>query len=168
MTNASTPDPSGVSINTEGEAAIGGDVVGRDKIVHHHYGAQPAEAGHGVRLTVHVASFLDTGVACYFINAANLSERAVEVTHVWLACQPDLHVVQPARPLPKRLQPAESWETWVEVHRVPDACGDVHYLARARLSTSEVVHSVKHEPPPGLGHVPGGPIAGQTGASGRG
>jgi hypothetical protein len=102
---------------------------------------------------------------CYFINATNLSTRDIEITHVWLECNPDLHIVQPDRVLPKRLKPDETWETWIEAYRVPDSCGDPQILARARLSTGAVVQSVKNENVPSVGFIPGGPIAGRTGAS---
>jgi hypothetical protein len=104
---------------------------------------------------------------CYFINATNLSDREIEITHIWFDCDPDIHVMQPDRPLPKRLKPDETWETWIEAYRVPDACGEPFTLARARLSTGVIVTSEKNENVPSQGFIPGGPIKGVSSGSNR-
>jgi hypothetical protein len=112
-----------------------------------------------LRLTVHEAIFLPNGSLCYFINATNLSERDIEITHVWFDCEPQFHVFQADRPLPKRLKPDETWETWIEVDRLPGWVHENPYkLARARLSTGAVIESQKNENVPERGSVPGGPI----------
>jgi len=47
-------------------------------------------------------------------------------------------------PLPKRLKPDETWETWIEAHRLPTwVHKDPYNLVRARLSTGTVVESRK-------------------------
>ena len=112
-------------------------------------------------VTVHRAVFQHTNAICYFINVTNLSDREIEVTHVWFETGPQVHALQPDRPLPKRLQPDESWETWIEAHRLPAwVHQDPYHLARARLSTGAVVESQKNEDVPDQGYVPGGPIGG--------
>jgi len=66
---------------------------------------------------------------------------------------------EPARPLPKRLKPDESWETWVDVARLPEHLHEAVYgLARARLSNGVTIKSKKNEEVPQEGNVPGGPI----------
>ena len=112
-----------------------------------------------LRLTVHRALFLPEGPECYFINATNIgSYGEIEVTHVWFETAPPVYVIQPDRPLPKRLKPQETWETWLRVDSL-DSRQDVFVLARARLSTGIVVSSLKNVDVPLYGSVPGGPIS---------
>jgi hypothetical protein len=112
-----------------------------------------------LRLTVHRAFFVPSGPECFFINATNLSRDCdLVVTHVWIATAPTVHVIRRERPLPKRLAPQETWETWIRVEDVPTGHRDaVFELGRARLSTGEVVHSRHNEGVPAYGTVPGGP-----------
>jgi hypothetical protein len=113
-----------------------------------------------LRLTVHLACFTASGTACYFINATNLSStRDIELTHVWFAVEPPVHAMPPDRPLPKRLKPDETWETWVEASRLPPTLDPpIYVLARARLSTGRVIRSTQDHDVPEFGTVPGGPI----------
>lgn len=113
-----------------------------------------------VRLRVHRALMVATRRDCYFVNLTNLSrDRDVEVTHIWFECQPPVHVLQRDRPLPKRLRPDETWETWLEVSILPPAVrDDAFILARARLSTGKVLKSERNTVVPPVGVVPGGPI----------
>jgi hypothetical protein len=61
--------------------------------------------------------------------------------------------------LPKRLKPDETWETWVEVNKIPrELHEDAYTLARVRLSTGNIIKSVKNIEIPESGIVPGGPI----------
>jgi hypothetical protein len=72
------------------------------------------------RLTVHKAFFLATDRECFFINIINLSRnREIEITHIWFDSIPQIPALNPNRMLPKRLKADESWETWVEVDKVP-------------------------------------------------
>ncbi len=112
-----------------------------------------------VRATVHLATF-QTGLVCYFINVTNLSAtREVEITHVYFDTNPQSPVVNPDRPLPKRLKPDESWETWIPIERLP---GWVHakpyQLARVRLSSGKIIKSEQNKNVPETGEVPGGPV----------
>ena len=115
-----------------------------------------------LRLTVHRAFFSNTNRECYFVNATNLSKsRDVEITHVWFEGKRQVPILQVDRPLPKRLKPDETWETWIEVERLtPDVLANVFILARARLSTGSIIKSKKNEDVPSTGTVPGGPIHG--------
>jgi len=79
--------------------------------------------------------------------------------HVWFAIEPEVHAHAIDRPLPKRLRPDESWETWVEADRLPSGLGESLFnLGRARLSTGRVVKSRKNKNVPAQGAVTGGAI----------
>jgi hypothetical protein len=109
---------------------------------------------------IHRAYFASTGKVCYFLNLTNRSsKRDLEVTHVWFALEPEVHADPPDRPLPKRLKPDETWETWVEADRLPaDIDEQLFQLGRARLSTGRILKSRKNKDVPSQGAVPGGPI----------
>jgi hypothetical protein len=121
-----------------------------------------AEATHvePVRVTVHIARFIGTGAPCCFINVTNLAPSDVEVTHVWVDSTPPAFPTTRDRLLPKRLQPQESWETWIPLSELPRglAIDRLPQMARARLSTGRVVPSVANDSVPPQGSVPGGPI----------
>ena len=88
----------------------------------------------------------------------NLSRDSdAEVTHIWIEAQPRIHVLNDRRPLPKRLKPQETWETWIELWDLPsELLNDrIYSLVRARLSTGMVVESKKNEDVPEQGYVPG-------------
>lgn len=112
-----------------------------------------------LKLTVHKARFVNSDTFCYFVNATNLSPlRDIEVTHVWFECEQQIHLHNQYRSLPKSLKPDESWETWIELSHLPDWVHDNPYgLARARLSTGEVISSIENVGVPKRGAVPGGP-----------
>jgi hypothetical protein len=115
-----------------------------------------------MNLLVHNAYFTVARRECYFLNATNLSrDREVEITHVWFALDPQIHAQTPDRPLPKRLRPDETWETWVESDRLPSDLGEkIFTLGRAHLANGREVKSRKNKHVPSQGTVPGGPIAG--------
>jgi len=110
-------------------------------------------------LLVHRAFFVATKEECYFVNATNVSNHEVELTHLWFATSPEIDVSQASRPLPKRLQPNETWETWLSIRNMPEREDDaVCRLARARLSDGTVVGSLRNETVPNRGVIPGGPV----------
>lgn len=111
-------------------------------------------------LLVHRAILLDTNRECYFINATNLSrDREIEVTHIWFESDRPVHVLNQHRPLPRRLRPEESWETWIQVdHLNQYSHHEVYSLARARLSTGKIVKSKQNRNVPTIGAIPGGAI----------
>jgi len=110
-----------------------------------------------VRVLCHRAFFLPSGPECYFINVTNLSlQRDAEVTHVWMACDNKLPVLNPSRRLPHRLRPEDSWETWIEVNNLPASVRDDAFkLARVRLSNGRIIQSKKNMNVPSAGYVPG-------------
>lgn len=112
-----------------------------------------------VQVRVHRAdAFTDGGkVDCYFVNVTNLSpQREIVVTHVWFETTPPVHVLNPQRPLPKRLALDEPWETFAPVAAVPGDPERVLYLARVRLSTRAVIKSRPAKNVPPYGTIPGG------------
>jgi hypothetical protein len=112
----------------------------------------------GVRVLVHAAFFEhEAERPALFINVTNLfTEQDVEVTHVWIDTAPKTFVIPPQRPLPIRLRPQESWETWVYFDQLPpNETEGVHELARVRLSTGDVVGSACNASVPEVGFVPG-------------
>jgi hypothetical protein len=114
-----------------------------------------------LKVLVHRARF-DPGPAgdYYFVNVTNMSkDREVEITHVWFETDPQVHVMQPDRPLPKRLKPDEPWETWIPVGELPIKCDEqVFKLGRVRMSNDAVAKSKKRRYVPSRGFTPGGPV----------
>lgn len=115
-----------------------------------------SQARRRVRVLVHRAVFLPRSPEHFFIKITNLSSgRDVEVTHIWFATAQDVHVLNEARPLPARLRPDETLETWKPVAQVPSRVG-VERLVRVRLSTGAVVKSRLNKSIPPVGYVAGG------------
>jgi serine/threonine protein kinase len=113
--------------------------------------------GDPIRVLAHWAVLLNTHDVALFINVTNVSGDDLEVTHIWIESTPKIHILNDKRPLPRRLKPQESWETWVVAWELPEklvsnqACS----LIRARISSGVVVHSKKNEDVPSEGYVPG-------------
>ena len=115
-----------------------------------------------VRFTVHRAFFLAVGVECYFLNVTNVSStKEVEITHLYFqdSNNRQIPVIQKDRPLPKRLKPDETWETWIRVELIPQSLRtDPYRRARLRLSTGKVIKSRINKNVPQMGEVPGGKV----------
>ena len=111
-----------------------------------------------VSFKIHRAVLESVG-ECYFFTVINRSRnRDIVLTHVWVESRPEVHIIQPARPLPRRLSPDEPWETWVSVSALPaDAKDDVYTLGRAKLSSGKVLKSIRDRDVPAVRFVPGGP-----------
>lgn len=115
-----------------------------------------------VKVRVHTASFSGGQPTHYFINVVNENpEHPVVITHIWLEIDPapriQLHNAE--RPLEKKLEPFETWETWFPILDIPlDYRDHCHNRFRVRLSNRRVVDSTKSDdddvPPSGV--VPGG------------
>jgi hypothetical protein len=125
--------------------------------------SEPKDDRRKVRVTVHVATFESSLVTACFVNITNLSEdRDIVITHVWFEGTPRVFAVRKDRPLPVRLKPDETWETWVELSKLGSALRfDPFRMARVRLSTGQVIESVEGVDVPERGFVPGGPITAQ-------
>jgi hypothetical protein len=108
-----------------------------------------------VRALIHRAIFLPTSTEHFFLKVTNLSEtREVEITHIWFATEPPVHVLNSARPLPTRLRLDETFETWVPVAEVPHV-PNVEFLGRIQLSNGKVVKSRLNRNVPPVGYVAG-------------
>jgi hypothetical protein len=110
-----------------------------------------------VRVLCHRGVFLPSGPDCYFINVTNLSlQRDAVVTHVWMDCGGKIQILNLSRPLPHRLKPEESWETWIEVKSLPSSFRDNAFeCARVHLSNGRVIKSKENKTVPSAGYVPG-------------
>jgi serine/threonine-protein kinase len=117
---------------------------------------------HPVRVAAHFAVFVGTGRPALFVNVTNLSTTLDrEVTHVWLEGDRGVEVTNDRRPLPRRLKPQETWETWIDIWELPPTslAGPLYERVRVRLSTGEVIPAVENTNLPRRGFVPGGPTA---------
>ena len=97
---------------------------------------------------------------CVMINVVNLGERPITITHVWLDGATQLHLNNRRRPLPKRLEPDEPWETWSPLSEFGPLLQTVHgdqllRSARVRLSTGRVIKAKPSRDVPAAGAVPG-------------
>jgi hypothetical protein len=110
-----------------------------------------------VRVLAHRAVLFNTSEPCLFINVTNLTRtREIEITHVWLETDPRFDVLNLDRPLPKRLKPDETWETWVPLELVPNGQREaVLSLGRIQLSNGRILRTVHRSRVPAAGFVPG-------------
>ncbi len=107
-----------------------------------------------IRVLTHYACFMGSTTPYYFIKVVNCTKKDLEITHVWLKASPDIHVMHSERPLPYRLKPNETWETWVEEVVIRKALDICHYnLARVRLSAGNVYSSEENKDIPIEGYV---------------
>jgi hypothetical protein len=82
------------------------------------------------------------GRDCYFIALRSAAEVDVLVTQVWFECEPRAFVDRRQRRLPKVLAAGETWETWLEVDKLPESVRDrAHELARVRLASGTVLRA---------------------------
>ena len=80
------------------------------------------------------------GRECYFIALRSAAEVDVLVTQVWFECEPRAFVDRRQRRLPKVLAAGETWETWLEVDKLPEDVRDrARELARVRLASGTVL-----------------------------
>jgi hypothetical protein len=158
-----------ILILREDEVHSGGGTIGSAALasfvdrVRQRLGLLPESAlAPSARVAVHFGYFVASGARCCFINVTNLNPfEEIEVERVWLEFEPPVFALPPDRPLPKRLQPFETWETWVPMSRFParlPAEAECYGAARARLSNGEVMHSVENIGVAQRGSIPGGPV----------
>lgn len=114
-----------------------------------------------VRVRTHEAAFDGSNELCIMINVVNLGQRPITITHVWLDAERQLHLKNPRRPLPRRLDPDEPWETWSPLSEfgplLLGILGPDQLLrsARVRLSTGRVIKARPTRDVPLAGAVPG-------------
>ncbi len=81
---------------------------------------------------------------CYFIALHSAADVDVLVTQVWFECDPRAFVDRRQRRLPKVLAAGETWETWLEVDKLPESVRDRAYaLARVRLASGTVLRATR-------------------------
>jgi hypothetical protein len=91
----------------------------------------------------------------YFVKVTNLSQgRDIEITHVWFAANPSVHLLMPERPLPARLRPDETWEGWVNAAALAHA-SEVERSGRVRLANGKTVRSRRNKDVPPIGYIAG-------------
>lgn len=108
-----------------------------------------------LRATVHVAHYVEDEHAdeWAFINVTNLSERGLYITHVWFETKPQAHCGG-KKAFPVLLYPQEPTTFGVRLNRLPkDAQKKPFTLGRVRLSTGEIVKTVKETTIPTAGAV---------------
>ena len=121
-----------------------------------------------VRFRTHLGVHVLTGQNVLFLTVTNLSRtREIEVTHVWIASNPQVAAVLDERPLPKRLKPDEIWETWIPVADISElTVMKLLLLGRLRISTGQITKSRPDSEIPDEGYVPG-EIANASGGAER-
>ncbi len=67
------------------------------------------------------------------------------ITHVWFDAAPPVHLLLPERPLPKRLLPDETWESWIAATELAHA-SDVERLGRVLVTAKGHNWVVKSRP----------------------
>jgi hypothetical protein len=91
----------------------------------------------------------------YFVKVTNLSQnRDIVISHVWFEADPPVHLVRPERPLPARLRPAETWESWVDAAALAHA-SNIEEAGRVRLSNGRTVKSRPNDDVSPIGYVAG-------------
>ena len=88
----------------------------------------------------------------------NLSfQRDVIVTHVWIENIDQIPILNPSRPLPKRLKPEGVWETWIEIEKLPISIReDTYEQARIKLSNGRIINPKRNKKFPNAGYVHNG------------
>jgi len=112
-----------------------------------------------VVVRVHRAILQNGSGPYYFVNVVNRSRnRDIEITHVWFDTNPVVNVIQPERPLSKRLKPDGSWECWWPVaDPILAMTPDVEHLARVLITgRRRPVRSSLRKHVPSAGYVPSG------------
>lgn len=96
---------------------------------------------------------------CYFVWVTNTWSEPIEVTHVWYETrdQKQIAIRLKSRPMPRRLQPRESWAVWISAARIPAKVAEAYERFRVRLSEGQVLKS-RHIVLPKEGDVFGGPM----------
>jgi hypothetical protein len=124
-------------------------------------GREVSQRRRRVRVRTHEAVFHGASEVCVMVNVVNLGQRPITVTHVWLGGATPMYVDNQHRPLPRRLEPDEPWETWSALSefgsllRTLDDADELLRSARVRLSTGRVIKARPDRNVPAVGAVPG-------------
>jgi len=81
------------------------------------------------------------GRDCWFISVTNVAtNESLEITAVWFETAPRRFLDRRQRRLPVTVRPGDTWDTWIEVEKLPDDVREnAHALARVRLGTGTVL-----------------------------
>lgn len=87
-----------------------------------------------------------------YVKIINMSRHDVEVTHVWLATEPEVDLIALDPPLPVRLRAEETHEVWFLLDD-PPVDVELERLVRVRLSSGKTVRSRRNRTVPPVGGV---------------
>ena len=150
LINAFTkPSQGGTSQKQRARAGTSVMQAGRD--INVNVGPQPQLPA--VRVLVHRAYFVSNPMEYFFIKIVNVTAGSdVEVTHVWYQNGARVDIL--IRPLPVRLRPNQTWETYVPTRSIPDDL-DVFEKFHAMTSIGQVFASEHNKDVPSVGYVAG-------------
>jgi hypothetical protein len=111
----------------------------------------------GVQVKVHRGFFEGDNTEYYFVKVVNASpQRDIEIAHIFIEHAPPVHIVNTSRPLPRRLKPDETYETWQQLSTLPpDIRNNAFSLFRVQLSNDKIYKSFKNTKVPNRGFVAG-------------
>ena len=87
-----------------------------------------------------------------YVKIVNMSRHDIEVTHVWLATEPEVDLVALDPPLPVRLRAEETHEVWFLLDGLPSDV-ELERLVRVQLSSGKTVRSRRNRTVPPVGGV---------------
>ena len=109
-----------------------------------------------LKVLIHRAYFDDMNEPSIFLKIVNLSKSDIEVTHVWLDTIPKIHFLNNKRPLPVRIQPNQTWETWINESVMKNyKINQIVKLGRVLDSSGNIFKSKENTTVPEEGYVAG-------------
>ncbi len=143
--------PSGKTQSQTQRAEAGTSLLQAGRDIHVNVGPQLQPPA--LRVLVHRAYFIGKPVEHFFIKIVNVTPGAdVEVTHVWYEGGNRVDIL--SRPLPVRLRPSETWETFVATSIIPHDVNVFQHF-HALISTGESFSSEHNRDVPPAGYVAG-------------
>lgn len=112
-----------------------------------------------IRPTVlaHKAYFAGDTKEFYFIKVQNRSliNKSFTITHLWaIDGLKEVHITNPARPLPAKIGPTDVWEAWIQKSEIENHM-DIFDNFRIKLSNDRIVKSKENKKVPSRGFVAG-------------
>lgn len=90
----------------------------------------------------------------YFVKIINTSPwRDLEVSHIWVDTDPIFHVLNDDRPLPARIRPDETFETYIPELDLPKHHENIETLVKVQLSVGKIFSSHQNIKVPGQGQI---------------
>lgn len=110
------------------------------------------------KVLVHQASFINSNDSktYYFIKVQNRSlKNPVTITHVWVRGKTEqLHLLNQDRPLPRKLEPSDEWETWIDTDSIIDK-RNIYKNVRVKLTNETILRSKHNKKVPSVGSISG-------------